>query len=119
MRSNFPYFQKIILVGRSLKSTQQQKTHKGFEMDVEDYFIIALVFAIVAFLGNWISYGYFFNFSSSLEQAFSMFTFNTAVGMFIILPSAFLSIAFVIGGIVKAIIYVIKRLARRQTSSGK
>jgi len=77
-------------------------------MDVEDYFIIALIFAIVAFLSNLMSYGYIFNNPHSVEQALGMYTFSTTVNLFIFLPSAYLAIAFAVGGIVKAFVKVVE-----------
>jgi hypothetical protein len=55
-------------------------------MEVEDYFIIALVFAIVAFLG--------------IANPFGILPLSLVD----ILPTAYFAIAFAIGGLVKGIV---------------
>ncbi len=77
-------------------------------MDVEDYFIIALIFAIVAFISNLASYGYIFNNPFSVADVLRVYTFYTAIGLLIFPPSVYLAIAFALGGIVKAIVKVIE-----------
>ena len=87
-------------------------------MDVEDYFIIAVVFAIVAFLSllmrnnpfnmalntNTFPLGYqFLNQNSEFEMYYTALTF------FIFLPSAYFAIAFTVGGIVKVVIRKIRK----------
>jgi len=78
----FEVFEEILNLHDSRRLTRDLK------MDVEDYFIIGLVFAIVAFLSNLMSYGYIF------------------------LPSAYLAIAFAVGGFVKAFVKVVKVIIR-------
>jgi hypothetical protein len=84
-------------------------------MKIEDYFIIALVFAIIAYLCNSYSYGYFFNnFNGpgSLGQTLGMYTFSTELNMLIVLPSAYIAVAFTIGGFLKAVVEGVKFLIR-------
>jgi hypothetical protein len=93
-------------------------------MDIEDYFIIALIFAIIAYASNSVSYGYFFNNynnGGSVEQTLGMYTFSTELNLLIVLPSAYIAIAFTIGGFIKASIkgvkFIIKK--KRQEDSGQ
>lgn len=85
-------------------------------MDIEDYFIIALIFAIIAFLSNSYSYGYFFNNfnnNGSVEQTLGMYTFSTELNLLIVLPSAYIAIAFTIGGFIKAFVKGAKIIIKR------
>jgi hypothetical protein len=89
---------------------------RGFKMDIEDYFIIALVFAIVAFLCNSYSYGYFFNNfngGGNVQQTLEQYTFGTELNILIILPSAYVAVAFTIGGFLKALVKNVKIIIRK------
>jgi len=83
-------------------------------MDIEDYFIIALTFAIIAYLSNSMSYGYFFSFNPTVEQTLGEYTFSTELNLLIFLPSVYVAIAFTIGGFVKAFVKVVKYITRNK-----
>lgn len=94
-------------------------------MDVEDYFIIALIFAIVAFLSNlmssnpfnmWISSDSFILAWINNASQTNIYMYNSALSLFIFLPSAYLAIAFTVGGIVKTIVKVITRKIGKKTN---
>jgi hypothetical protein len=92
-------------------------------MDVEDYFIIALIFAIVAFLSNLMSSNPF-NMSISSDSFIlawlnnvpqtNIYMYNTALSLFIFLPSAYFAIAFAIGGIVKTCVTFVRRATKKE-----
>jgi hypothetical protein len=82
-------------------------------MEVEDYFIIALILAVVAFLsflmrsnpfGTSDSFplGYIKNYLGLKTDEIEMY--NTALNVFIFLPSAYFAVAFSIGGTVKTFV---------------
>jgi hypothetical protein len=83
-----------------------------FKMDIEDYFIIALIFAIIALISNSESYGLFFNDPFNVELTLGMHTFRTGVNLLIFLPSAYVAIAFTVGGFIKAFVKVVKVIIR-------
>jgi hypothetical protein len=86
-------------------------------MDVEDYFIIALVFAIVAFLSLLMRsnpFNMFYNTDNfslgftttvySVQRTSEIFMYNIALSTMIFIASAYFTIAFAIGGIVKTVV---------------
>jgi hypothetical protein len=92
-------------------------------MDVEDYFIIALIFAIVAFLSSSMS-GNPFNMSISSDSFIlawtnnvpqtNIYMYNTAISQFIFLPSAYFAIAFAVGGIVKTLVTLVRKAVKKE-----
>lgn len=84
-----------------------------FKMDIEDYFIIALIFAIIALISNSESYGRFFNNQFNVGDTINVYTFKAAINILIFLPSAYVAIAFTIGGFIKAFVKVVKFVIRR------
>jgi hypothetical protein len=91
-------------------------------MKSEDYFLLALVFGIVALLsllmrgnpwGMWLNSNTFPLGFMNVQPFTEIEMYVSALSLFIFLPSSYLTVAFAVAGLVKAVIQKIKSTTKQ------